>query len=47
MKNATISLRISEIEKKQLEQIAANKDIPISQLIRESIRYYLLMNGEK
>lgn len=46
MKNATIGLRISEAEKQKLELIAANKDIPISQLIREAIRYYLMMNGE-
>lgn len=47
MKTATIGLRISEAEKQKLELIAANKDVPISQLIREAIRYYILKESEK
>lgn len=41
MKTATIGLRISEQEKAQLEIVAAKKDIPLSQLIREAIREFL------
>lgn len=44
MKTATIGLRISEHEKKQLETIAAKKDIPLSQIIRELVKNYLKEN---
>lgn len=42
MKTATIGLRISEQEKAQLEAVAAMKDIPLSQLIREAVRKYIM-----
>lgn len=42
MKTATIAFRLSEKEKEQLENIATTKDIPVSQLVREAIRKYLL-----
>lgn len=42
MKTATIAFRLSEVEKEQLEKIATTKDIPVSQLVREAIRKYLL-----
>lgn len=38
MKNETITIRISEAEKEKLKAIAANKDIPMSQLIREAVK---------
>jgi predicted DNA binding CopG/RHH family protein len=38
MKNETITIRISEAEKQALKAIAANKDIPMSQLIREAVK---------
>ena len=41
MKGATITFRIDEVEKERLEKISAEKDIPISQIIREIIRKYL------
>lgn len=40
MKNSTITIRISEQEKAQLEILAARWDAPMSQLIREAIREY-------
>ena len=41
MKNAAIAFRLTEQEKATLETIAAKKDIPVSQLIREAIRNYI------
>ena len=41
MKNTSITLRISEQEKEQLMAIAASKDVPMSQIIREAIRRYI------
>lgn len=41
MKADKITIRISEYEKEQLKSIAANKDVPMSQLIREMIKNYI------
>ena len=41
MKDATITIRISEQEKHYLMEAAARKDIPLSQLIREALREYV------
>ena len=38
MKLESITIRIDETEKKQLKKVAENKDIPMSQLIREAIK---------
>ena len=38
MKNATITFRLAEEEKEQLEEMAARLDIPVSQLIRKFIK---------
>lgn len=38
MKDEKITIRISEEEKAQLKMIAAKKDIPMSQMIREMIK---------
>lgn len=40
-KATTITIRIDEQEKEQLKNIANEKDIPVSQIIREVIRKYL------
>ena len=40
-KDTKISLRISEQEKEAIEIVAALKDIPVAQLMREAIREYL------
>jgi predicted transcriptional regulator len=40
-KNATITFRISEEFKERLEELAAKRDIPVSQLIREYLKEYL------
>lgn len=41
MKNANITFKLSEAEKEKIKALAANKDIPISQLIREAIKNYI------
>ena len=41
MKNAAIAFRLTEQEKATLEALAAKKDVPVSQLIREAIRKYI------
>ena len=38
MKDTTITIRISEQEKEILKTMAKEKDIPVSQIIREAIR---------
>ena len=38
MKDSRITFRISEAEKKAIELMAARKDIPLSQYLREMIR---------
>lgn len=44
MKDSNITIRISAAEKDRLKSLAAEKDIPISQIIREAIREYLQKN---
>ena len=46
MKKTTIGLRISEQEKERLIAIAAKKDIPLSQLVREAVREYMNKEGK-
>ena len=41
MKTEVLNIRISENEKAQLKAIAASKDIPMSQIIREIIKNYI------
>lgn len=41
MKTDKITIRISEEEKEQLKAIAAKKDVPMSQLIREMIKDFI------
>lgn len=38
MKTEKITIRISEEEKEALKALAADKDVPMSQLIREMIK---------
>lgn len=38
MKDATITLRLTEEEKAKIREVAAKRDIPVSQLIRELCR---------
>jgi predicted transcriptional regulator len=40
-KNASITIRISVELKERLEAIAAKKDIPVSQIVRESLVRYI------
>lgn len=41
MKDVTIGFRLRESEKAQLVAVAAKRDIPVSQLIREIIKEHL------
>ena len=41
MKTEKITIRINEQEKELLKKISDQKDIPMSQLIREAIRNYI------
>lgn len=41
MKDEKITIRIAEDEKELLKTISAQKDIPMSQLIREAIKLYI------
>jgi predicted transcriptional regulator len=41
MKNTNITFKLNEAEKEKIRMIAAKKDIPISQLIREAVKRYL------
>lgn len=47
MKDEKITIRISEEEKEQLKMIAAKRDIPMSQLIREAVRKLVETNQEE
>lgn len=38
MKDTTITIRISEVEKNKLQVMALDRDVPMSQLIREAIK---------
>lgn len=38
MKNATITFRLNEQEKERLEQLAADRDVSVSQLVRMFIK---------
>ena len=45
MKDTTITFRLNEQEKERLKQIAAEKDISISQLVREFIKAAIQKGG--
>ena len=47
MKDEKITIRISEEEKEQQKMIAAKRDIPMSQLIREAVRKLIETNQEE
>lgn len=44
MKDARLTLRISEQEKKEIEVIAAKRDVSVAQLVREVLRDYVAVN---
>lgn len=46
MKEEKITIRISEAEKQQLKILAQEKDIPMSQIIRESIKNIIQKESE-
>jgi predicted transcriptional regulator len=41
MKTESITIRISEIEKEQLKNMAQELDVPVSQLIRQAIKVFI------
>lgn len=46
MKDVSITFRLRESEKEILAHLAAAKDVPVSQLIREAVKQYLKEKGE-
>ena len=40
MKDVRISLRLTEDMLNELKVLAANRDVPVSQIIRDAIKYY-------
>ena len=47
VKTEVLNIRISENEKAKLKEIAAKKDIPMSQIIREIIKNYIQEESQK
>jgi predicted DNA binding CopG/RHH family protein len=41
MKDTNITFKLSEAEKERIKALAARKDIPMSQLIREAVKKYI------
>lgn len=41
VRTETMAFRVSPEEKQKFEAIAKEKDIPVSQLIREAVRQYI------
>ena len=41
MKDTSITIRLTEQEKERIKAVAAKKDIPVSQIIRELIKEYI------
>ena len=46
MKDVSITFRLRESEKEQLVAMAAAKDVPVSQLVREAVKILLKENKE-
>jgi predicted transcriptional regulator len=47
MKSTTITFRLTEQEKAAIMEVAQQRDIPFSQLIREAIRKYIQEEDKK
>ena len=47
MKDTNITFKLSEADKEQIKALAARKDIPMSQLIREAVKKYLESEDKK
>lgn len=41
MKDVTMAFRINEAERDQVKALAAKRDVPMSQIIREAIKKYI------
>ncbi len=41
MKDANITFKLSESEKEKIKALAAKKDVPMSQIIRDAIKKYI------
>ena len=44
MKDTNITFKLSEADKERIKALAAKKDIPMSQLIREAVKEYIQHN---
>lgn len=47
MKDTNITFKLSTAEKEAVKALAAKKDIPLSQLIREALKKYLWEEDNK
>lgn len=47
MKDTNITFKLSEAEKEEIRTLAASKDIPMSQLIREALKKYFESENKK
>lgn len=47
MKDIVITFKVDEEMKEQMKIYAKNKDIPVSQMIREAIRKYMQETNDK
>lgn len=41
MRDTNITFKLSTTEKEAIRKLAAKKDVPISQLVREAVKQYL------
>lgn len=46
MKDVVLSFKVTETMRDQIKEIATKKDIPVSQLIREAIKKYIIQEVE-
>lgn len=46
MKDVVLSFKVTETMRDQIKEIAAQKDIPVSQLIREAIKLYIIQEDK-
>ena len=46
MNGSVMSFKISDDMRDKLKDLAAKRDVPVSQLIREAIKYYLVQEVE-
>ena len=46
MKDTTMTIRLAQADKDKLRELAAKKDVPVAQIIREAIKECLNKEGK-